>query len=491
MHTFPMIETTYLAIGGGMGSFAWVDHLRIGGVPPEQIICISPESKPYGHYARLCQHSQIPLHERIRSNSESCPDNLWGCPSYGLREIWRSLRTGQIGHALRVGWRIFGEPVLTQTYTPRSGDVFQALDREARRIGWEAMWRAGFARAIRKTQDGRYVVAFTPANAALEQPPQLIIARYIHIASGYPAIQFLADLQNYRERTQDDQRVVNAYEDHEQIYQHLLQHGGTVMVRGRGIVASRVIQRLSEVRGRNPNVHLLHLMRAPRLGGHRHGRARRRVEHHWEFEPFNWPKACWGGTYLARMEKADDQERDLLLNEWGGTTTAARKEWQSLVKAGLREGWYQIGFGTAKHIERAPSGQLAVLIQSNHPGLPGFWQAADFIIDCTGMVSSIESDVLLHDLVEQHQLGRNPQGRLRVTNDFEITGMRNGPGRIYAAGIMTLGGPHAAADSLQGLQYAALRSVDALAALGAPGVRRINGLYSLRQWTRWMRGVRP
>jgi len=134
--------------------------------------------------------------------------------------------------------------------------------------------------------------------------------------------------QDYRARMQDFQSVVNAYEFHEHIYQHLLQHGGTVMMRGRGIVASRIIQRLYEVRQHNPNVRILHLMRTPVLKGFRHGHAQRKVENHWEFEPFNWPKSCWGGTYLLKMEQADDQGRDQLINDWGGTTTAKRKDWR-------------------------------------------------------------------------------------------------------------------------------------------------------------------
>ncbi|HEU5200525.1 MAG TPA: FHA domain-containing protein [Ktedonobacterales bacterium] len=486
-----LTETTYLAIGGGMGSFAWIDHLRVAGVPAEQIICISPESRPNSRFTRLCQNSQIPLHERVRSHSEACPDNLWGFPSYGVREIWRSVRKGQIGNALHVAGQLLEEPVLADTYTPRAGDVFASLDREARRIGWERMWRAGRARAIRKTDDGRYVIALTRTHVPPEQRHQLMVARYIHICVGYPGIQLLPDLQDYRERMQDFKRVVNAYEYHEHVYQHLLQRGGTVMVRGRGIVASRVIQRLHEVRQQNPNVRILHLMRSPMLPGSRHGYAHHKIENHWEFKPFGWPKSCWGGSYLIKMEKADDTRRDQLINDWSGTTTARRKDWRWIIKTGLRGGWYQIGFGNVKRLECTPTGQLATLIQSAQPGQPENWLGTDFVIDCTGLEQGLEYHTLLHDLVTHHQLGRNPKGRLKVTNDFVVLGMENGDGRVYAAGIMTLGGPHAAQDSFLGLQYAALRSVDALAALRAPGVRRINGLHSFRQWTRWVRGAHP
>jgi pSer/pThr/pTyr-binding forkhead associated (FHA) protein len=474
-----------------MGSFAWVDHLRIAGIPVEQIICISPEPKPGSRFTRLAQNSQIPLHERVRSHSEACPDNLWGFPSHGVREIWHSLGRRQIGHALHVAGQLLGESVVADTYSPRAGDVFASLDREAARIGWERMARRGRARAIRKTDDGRYVVAFTRTDLPPEQRHQLMIARYVHICVGYPGIQLLPDLQDYRERMQDFEKVVNAYEQHEHVYQHLLQRGGIVMLRGRGIVASRVIQRLHEVRQRNPNLRILHLMRAPVLQGVRHRYIPRKVENHWEFRPLGWPKSCWGGTYLIKMAKADDQERDQLINDWGGTTTARRKDWRRIIKTGLREGWYQIGFGNVKRLERTPTGQVATLIQSSQPGQSENWPVADFVIDCTGLEQGLESHTLLHDLVTHHGLARNPKGRLKVSNDFEVLGMANGDGHLYAAGIMTLGGPHAAPDSFLGLHYAALRSVDALAALHAPGVHRINGLYSFRQWTRWVRGLHP
>jgi pSer/pThr/pTyr-binding forkhead associated (FHA) protein len=487
----PVSETTYLAIGGGLGSFAWVGRLLIQGVRQNQIVVFGLDPKPHGRYERLCYYSQIPGYERLRSNSDACPDNLWGWPSYALREIWHSLGRGQIGNALKVGWQVFGEPVLTETYTPRAMDVFQAMDREARRIGWGSIWRYGTARAIRKTDDGRYVVAYTQINQRLEVVKQLIVARYVHLAMGYPGIQFLSDLQEYRERTRDFQHVVNAYEDHNHIYEQLLRYGGVVMVRGRGIVASRVIQRLAEVRAKNPRVGILHVMRTPLLAGHREGRVRRKTEHHTELQPFNWPKACWGGVLRNKLEQADDHERDRLLNDWGGTTTASRKDWRRIMDTGLREGWFQQRFGNVKRVERGRDGRVYSLLAAGNPQQQDEWLAADFIIDCTGLEATIDSNVLIKDMIETYQLRRNPKGRLRVTSDFEVLGMSNGPGRVHAAGAMVLGGPYAPVDSFLGLQYEAMRAVDDLVALRAPGLRRLGPLRSIAQWMRWARGVHP
>ncbi len=487
----PITETTYLTVGGGLGSFAWVDHLLISGAAPNQVAAIGLEPRPYARYQRLCEYSQIPAHERLRSNSDACPDNIWGWPSYGLRELFRSLGHGQIINALRVGLQVFGEPVLTQTYTPRSIDVYRAIDREAQRIGWEHIWRYGRAKAIRKTDDGRYVVAYTQANPNPEQRNQFVVAFFVHVAVGYPGVQFLADLQQYRERTNDFKLVVNAYEDHEHIYQHLLKQGGTVMVRGRGIVASRIIQRLYEIRAHNPNVRILHLMRSPVTSGHRYKFARRPISNHWDFQPFNWPKACWGGPYRNMLEKADDRQRDALLNDWGGTTTADRRDWKRIVSRGLRQGWYQIGFGNVKRVERNQYGQLVTLLQGLNARQQETWLTTDFIIDCTGLEANIDSNPLLKDMVDTYQLQRSIKGRLKVTSDFEAPGMANGFGHFYASGAMTLGGPLAPVDSFLGLQFAAMRSVDALARLHAPGLCRLNGFRSFMQWTRWVRGVHP
>jgi len=487
----PVIETTYLAVGGGIGSFTWTDHLRIYGVPADQVIAIGPEPAPMGRYQRLCRNSQIPLYERLRSNSESCPDNIWGWPTYGLREIWHSMGRGEIGNAMHVAKHVFGEPVLTDTYTPRSGDVFHAVDREVRRIGWDRIWRHGRALAIRKTDDGRYVVAYAQTNERGQIFHQFAVARYVHVAMGYPGIRILDDIQEYRERTRDFMHTVNAYEAHDQVYEHLLKHGGVVMVRGRGIVASRVIQRLYEVRQQNKNVTIIHVHRSPVAVGHQDGRARRQVINHVELQPFNWPKACWTGAMRIELERVDDIERDRLLNDWGGTTTADRKDWQRITERGLREGWYQIYFGEVKGLEGSDGRQLLTHISTGKPNQPEISLTTDFIIDCTGLTASLENNPFLKDMVDCYHLGLNPKGRLKVSNDFEVIGMNNGPGHVYASGVMTLGGPHAAVDSFLGLQYAALRSVEDLVAQHAPGLHSLTPLRSFSQWMRWVRGSGP
>lgn len=487
----PVDETVYLAVGGGLGSFVWIDHLVIHGVDPRAVVSIGLEDKPYSRYARLCAQSQIPDYERLRSNSDSCPDNIWGWPGYAVREAATSLGQGQFGNAFKCLWQIFGEPTFAETYTPRAGDVFRSIDREVERIGWREMWRYGRVRAIRKTDDGRYVIAYSQSTPQNPGSHRLMLACFVHVAVGYPGIKLLPDLQKYRGETGDFKTVVNAYEDHEQVYQGLLRNGGMVLVRGRGIVASRILQRLYEIRKQNPKIGVLHLMRTPLAKGHRFGRAERRVIDHWEYQPFNWPKACWTGELRFQLERASDEERDRLLNDWGGTTTAARADWIDIIDSGQREGWYQIRFGDVKKVARDENGKLVTTLIGK-----GFIRdetdiQTDYIIDCTGLEATVDAHPLLKDLVEHHGLRKGPKGRLRVKNDFSVTGMENGPGQVYAAGAMTLGGPMAAVDSFLGLQSAALSAVQALARQRAPGVRRLNFITSSLQWIKWAVGAKP
>ena len=427
----------------------------------------------------LCLNSQIPLYERLRSNSDSCPDNIWGWPSYALREAWRDFTKGQIKSAAKYLWQVFAEPTFAETYTPRSGNVFDSIDREVKRIGWNQIYRYGRVRAIRKTDDGRYCVAYSrgPGNHAF------LVSRYLHLATGYPAIQFLPDLQAYREKYQDFKSVVNAYEAHDHVYQQLEQQGGTVLIRGRGIVASRIIQRIYEARKQNRNITVLHLMRSPKPQGNKFQNATRLVKNHYEFQPFNWPKACWGGELREMLEKASPDERKRLLTDWGGTTTADRLDWQHITEQGLREGWYQITFGQVVSVERDAQNRTITHIQEK--GFGEMNLAADFIIDATGLDAKVEASPLLNDLVKHYNLPLNSLGRLVVANNFELVEMRTVRGQMYAAGATTLGGPHAAVDSFLGLQYAALVAVDGLAAARAPGVHRLNAVSSFGQWLKW------
>ncbi|MDX2157122.1 MAG: hypothetical protein SFW09_11495 [Hyphomicrobiaceae bacterium] len=489
-----------------MGSFCWVDFLRNYGVPAEDIrvLGVATDKRPYAKYDRLCRNSQIPDHERLRSNSISAPDNIWGFPGYASRETVRDLLSGRIG-GLKHVLQVFGEEMLTESYTPRIGDMKRSMDAEALRIGWDVMWMAAQVAGIRKTDDERYVIAYrVPSQAApsvdRSERQRFLLARYIHIATGYPAFNFLPDLRDFRQAHPQSRAVVNAYEDHEEVYRTLQQKGGTVLIRGRGIVASRIIQRLSEVRERNTGVRILHLVRSPVKQGHKYDLATRPVRNDVEHQPFNWPKASWGGTYRKLLEGASPEERARLLAIWGGTTTVNRASWNNIIEQGTKEGWYKIFYGNVRSI-MSVDGRIETRLDSSDPFAENVDLAADYVIDCTGLIASLDETPFIGDLIRTYDLERNKgsgeEGEVRrlsglaVTNDFEIAGLRNGRAHAWAAGVVVINGPYAAVDSFLGLQYVALRSADRLASLGAPHVSRFGPLRSFWQWTKWCRGAAP
>ncbi len=512
-------EITYATIGGGLGSFIWVDFLRIFGVKSDQIAAVgivpldsnknippNEQQKPYWHYQQLCLYSQIPPHERLRSNSDSCPDNIWGWPSYALREAWQDFFRGKIGSALGYLWQVFAEPAFAETYTPRAENVFASIDREAQRIGWGQIFRFGRVRAIRKTDDGRYAIAYS-CSSGHRREYAFLVARYLHLATGYPKIKLLEELQTYRSQYETKEGivklVVNAYEDHDYVYQHLEKHGGTVLIRGRGIVASRIIQRIYEARQKSgKDIKVLHLIRSRKTQGNKFGFSQRQVENNFEFQPFNWPKAAWGGEQRVTLEKASSEKRQELLSKWGGTTTASRDDWRQIIKDGQAEQWYKPEYGKVERVERNHKNRLNTHYISTEKGFESRTNLlADFIIDATGLDAEVKANELLNDLVIRYNLPLNSLKRLTVSNDFEIKEMRNEKdergqtydrqGRMYACGTMTFGGPYAAVDSFLGLQYTALRSVDNLIKAKAPGINYLNGLSSLGQWWKWVTNQSP
>ena len=486
----PVEEVEYATIGGGLGSFIWVDLLRIGGVSTEQVRVLGMEQQPYGRYQQLCLNAQIVPQERLRSPADACPDNIWGFPNYATLEATRGIAKGKLRSSLGHLWQVFAEPTLAATYTPKSGDVIAAIDREAARISWRKMIRTAHVQAIRKTTDGRYAIVYT-----CQQPTDYActIARYVHIATGYPALQFLPDLQAYRDRTQDFKTVVNAYEPHEHIYESLATSGGTVLLRGTGIVAARILQKLYTLRRSNDRVEIkvIQLLRSAKTEGNKYGLAERKVEHNYEFQPFNWPKSAWGGQYKAILETATPEQRQHLLADWGGVTTMNRPDWRRIITGGINKGWYQIFYGEVQQVVPHPThgGTITIVRES---GVQSDMQVeSDFIIDATAVDAPIMASPLLQDLVQQYNLPINQLGRLTVTADFELAAMANQSGKIYASGAITLGNYYAPVDSFLGLQYAAFEITQDLLSRNAKQLQPLVLSRSLFQWWKWMNNRSP
>jgi len=65
----PIIDTKFVTVGGGIGSFVTVDFLRIYGVPASDITVLTQLETPWSSYEYLTRVSQIPRGERLRSDS--------------------------------------------------------------------------------------------------------------------------------------------------------------------------------------------------------------------------------------------------------------------------------------------------------------------------------------------------------------------------------------------------------------------------------------
>lgn len=483
-HQIPIFDTPFVSVGGGMGSLAMVDTLRVAGLPTEALTVLSELAIPSQTYEYLANNSQIPRHERLRSDSGSTIDCIWGWPGYALRE---SAAKKRLGPAMNV----LVEPIFANYYTPQAGQVYESVRRETARIGWEQMLRPGVVRTVRRRREGGYFVIHTPTDQRGAPPngPKLRIAyrcHHVHLAIGYPGIRVLPDLQRYREEYNDFARVVNAYEPHSHVYEEMLRRPCTVLVRGAGIVGSRVLQRIIDDRDqRGAQTQIIHLFRTY-LDGTAGTKItfRRPVKKGWAYQGFNFAKSAWGGQYRDTIVKLEGDERAKFVDALGGTNTAVRKDWQEQLKRGADQGFYRQLVGTVKSVEPSGENRGIRTVIVDKTGSESFIDS-DFVIDATGLEAGIEEHRVLRDLLAYGGARKNPKGRLDVERDFTVRGAQSGTGRLYASGTSTLGGYYAGVDSFLGLHYAALRIADSLAEHGFG--KKIGPLRSTSQWWKWAR----
>jgi len=484
----PVADVPLVSIGGGIGSFVTVDYLRIAGTATNRIAVLSNLDFPWQTYEYLTRVSQIPRPERIRSDSASRPDNIWGFPSYALTEAFQEGKWGEL-------WHVFVEPMWADFYTPKAGRVFAGLERESKRIGWDQMLVKGQVRMVRKRQGGGYFVILTPKAGLTPTKRVAYRAEYVHLAVGYPGLRYLKELQDFRTEHKDYYHVVSAYEEHEHIYEAARTKPITVMLRGGGIVASRVLQRLMDDREKHHlQTQIVHVFRtfvdADHSPNEQSLRAwnKRKGSNGFAYQGFNYPKSVWGGQLKAEMRKLEGDARATRYKEMGGTNTPWRRRWQAQMNQGRREGWYQILQGTVDEMRIGADGKIVSVVKSrSQPGPIEI--AADYIIDCTGLEADIAEHRVLKDLLDHSGVGRNPTGRLDVERTFELRGTGSGPGVIYASGATTLGGYFPGVDTFLGLQVAAQEIADDLARRGF--CKKIGTFRSISQWMKWARNKQP
>jgi hypothetical protein len=476
----PVVEVPLVTVGGGIGSFVTVDYLRIAGVTTGQIRILSDIDLPWRTYEYLTRVSQIPRPERIRSDSASRPDNIWGFPSYALAEAFRD-------RTLKPLRQVLVEPIWDDYYTPRAGQVFAGLEREAKRISYLDMLVKGQVRMVRRRRGGGYFTILTPPDA---KPARRVAYRsqFVHVAVGYPGLKFLPDLQNFRTENRDFYHVVSAYEDHEHVYDRLRAKHGVVLIRGGGIVSSRVLQRLMDDRANYQlSTEIVHLFRTYVSGSHGPGPwMRRKGGNGFAYQGFNYPKSVWGGQLKAKMRRLEGEQRATEYKLMGGTNTPFRRRWQQQMNEGRAAGWYRVHAGTVEQMKVREDGMVVSQVKTAQGPVE---IAADFVIDCTGLEADISEHRMLADLFEHSGARRNPLGRLDVERTFELRGTGSGAGTIYASGASTLGGYFPGVDTFLGLQIAAQEITDDLARRGF--CRKIGPGRSVQQWLRWARGRQP
>jgi hypothetical protein len=473
----PVIDAKFVTVGGGMGSFVTTTILRVAGVPKSDIKVLTNIEVPWQTYEYLTKVSQIPRTERLRSDSQGMPDCLWGFPSYALRESRKEKTLAPI-------WSVLTEPVFVDYWTPRAGTVFAGLEREMHRIGYQEMQAIGQVRMVRKRVGGGYFTILTPRPGTSATKRVAYRSLYVHLSIGYPGLKFLPDLQKYRTTYGDLGRTVNAYEPHEHVYESLLKKPSRVLVRGGGIVASRVLQRLMEDRmNKGAQTEILHLFRTYYDGKHnKWGFARRRGANGFAFQGFNAPKSAWGGVHVQQMEKLEGADRRALYDLTGGAHTPYRKLWLKEMKISREQGWYKTFQGEVTDV-RPGNDCIVTTIQSKNGAVQTI--EADVIIDCTGLEADIREHRIFADLLDHSGIGRNPLGRVDVEKSFEVRGARSGEGRMYCSGSAAYGGYFQGVDTFLGLQFSAVRIADDLASVHFG--KRIGPRRSLNQWWKWMR----
>ncbi len=475
----PIYDMPLVSVGGGLGSFTLVDVLRIQGAAAASMRVVSSRDAPWLSWEYLTRVSQLPAGERIRSDAGARPDNIWGFPSYAVHEAWRD-------RSPRLLWQVLTEPILTDFFSPRAQTVFDTVRREADRISYWEMLVKGQVRMVRRRAGGGYFTVLNPPPGSAPTKRVALRSTYVHLAVGYPGLKFLEDLQQFRETHNDYHRVVNAYEPHEHVYETLKSRPGVVVVRGAGIVASRVLQRLMDDRERyNLQTRIVHVFRTYVTGSHGpHPWMRRKGGDGWAYQAFTLPKSAFGGQLKAQFRKASPERRAALSKAVGGTTTPRLRRWQEQMRRGRSGGWYVPVQAVVDRVEPSPDGRLVSHVRGNDGSRAR--HVSDFIVDCTGLEADMPEHRVLADLLQHGGARRNGAGRLAVSPSFAVLGAESGDGVLYASGAAAAGNHFPAVDSFLGMQTAALDIGADLARRGF--CRRLGPARSVRQWTRWAAG---
>ncbi len=461
----PTRDVAFVTIGGGMGSFAVADMLRIAGAPASDIEVIGPFKEPYGCLKLLLDNSQVPEGERIRSGSSDRMDNVWGWPGYSLEEAVAEHNPAGIWHSVT-------EPVLSEYMTPRGTQVYRAVDREAARISWADMFTVGRVPFIRKRREGGYFVVVVPPGDATLAAAEIRRARYVHLSVGFSAAHALEDLANYSDPSAGPPHAVNVYEPHEHVYQALAGTPGSLLLRGAASSSLQVIQRVArDRRERGAQTELYQLFR--NYVPHSAGRPWWRLPGGggFSYQAFTFAKGSYGGQLQRRYRSlTSDEERARFVTTLANTAVPPRSLWKRDISRARKEGWYHVIQGSAGGLTPLPDGRVRATIACDD----GSTQTldVDYVVDATGAEHATFDHEILTDLVTCSGAEINAIEKLAINPAFEVGGTRNtfsdgSGGRLYATGVAVLGNPYVVPMySFWALQYSAWKTSEDLARQG-------------------------
>lgn len=463
----PVTRVGLATIGGGLGSFALVDRLRVAGVPAEEIAVLGDHTAPGAAFLARCTALGMTDESRLRSESTARIDNLWGFPGYSSQEARRT-------RSLRPLTRHLLEGVAGEGSGPTVGTVRAALDKEARRIGWHRMTSGIPAAYVFKRTDGGYFVVCRKKGGLVA-----VRCDHVHLALGSPGPRSSPEVATFRSEFPASTRLTTAYDDNASILRQLSNRGANVVVRGAGPAAVQLLEQLAAGRVRHGReLHIWHVMRTWPDGtsGREEGLGFRH-------QALDFPRSAYSGALRDELRRADEDARLAAFERLGASTTPRRAEVDTLLEQARAAGWYDAVVGEVESFTDAESRiSTRVLLQNGER----MTIEADHVFDATGLEPDSAQHPLIADLLAFSPVSTNRLGGLRTAPDWTIDGGASGDGLMFASGRTARGGHYGPVDSFVGLQQAALSIADTLAASGFG--ERLGPLRSARGWLQWIGG---
>src|SRR5882757_102713 len=174
----PVLDAPVTTVGGGLASLALVHTLRVAGVPAAHLRVVSPAADPADSFRHLARAAQLDEHQRLRSDSATRMDSMWGFPGYALEE-------SAVRRSPAPLWRVFAEPLAAEVFTPVSGHVYHGITAEAERLGWASMLVRGRVSMVRPRREGGFFSLVDDDGHCCS----VIRSRYVHLGLGYAGLR--------------------------------------------------------------------------------------------------------------------------------------------------------------------------------------------------------------------------------------------------------------------------------------------------------------